>query len=182
MEHGNHRELLASRGLYYELVSQEALKHLEALVPLALGHPELGGIIPEAKRAIQKLQDQQWEGLCQFPWPNLKRQFNRGKHILFRVDHQAKELVEASHTYTDQQGRFEMLTPAGLEVQIFVDPNAKNMPAELKEKIREGDQDKGNIQLTSAFGETNGWLNIYYGECKDKKEGESEELSHLLSK
>ena len=59
MEHGNHRELLASRGWYYELVSQEALKHLEALVPLALGHPELGGIIPEAKRAIQKLQDQQ---------------------------------------------------------------------------------------------------------------------------
>ena len=86
----------------------------------------------------------------------MKRQFNRGKHILFRVDYQAKELVEASHTYTDQQGRFEMLTPAGLEVQIFVDPNAKNMPAELKEKIREGDQDKGNIQLTSAFGATNG--------------------------
>ena len=64
--------------------------------------------------------------------------------------------MEAGHTYTDQQGRFEMLTPAGLEVQIFVDPNAKNMPAELKEKIREGDQDKGNIQLTSAFGATNG--------------------------
>jgi len=41
---------------------------------------------------------------------------------LFRVDHQAKELVEASRTYTDQQGRFELLTPAGLEVQIFVDP------------------------------------------------------------
>ena len=84
----------------------------------------------------------------------MKRQFNRGKHILFRVDHQAKELAEASHTYTDQQGRFEMLTPAGLEVQIFVD--AKNVPAELKEKIREGGQDKGNIQLTSAFGATNG--------------------------
>ena len=41
---------------------------------------------------------------------------------LFRVEHQAKELVEAIRTYTDQQGRFEMLTPAGLEVQIFVDP------------------------------------------------------------
>ena len=39
---------------------------------------------------------------------------------LFRVDHRAKELVEASRTYTDQQGGFEMLTPAGLEVQIFV--------------------------------------------------------------
>ena len=115
MEQENHRALLASRGLSYDLVSQEALKYLEALVPLALGHPELEGIIPEAERAIQKLQDQQWEGLCQFPWPNLKRQFNRGKHILFRVDYQAKELVEASHTYTDQQGRFEMLTPAGLE-------------------------------------------------------------------
>ena len=41
---------------------------------------------------------------------------------LFRVDHPARELVEASRTYTDQQGKFEMLTPAGLEVQIFVDP------------------------------------------------------------
>ena len=50
---------------------------------------------------------------------------------LFRVDHPAKELVEAGRTYTDQQGRFEMLTTAGLEVQIFVDPkDAKNMPAE----------------------------------------------------
>ena len=57
---------------------------------------------------------------------------------LFRVDLQAKELVEASRTYTDQQGRFEMLTPAGLEVQIFVDTkDAKNVPAVLKEKIRE---------------------------------------------
>ena len=57
---------------------------------------------------------------------------------LFRVDHPAKELVEASRTYTDRQGRFEMLTPAGLEVQIFVDPkDAKNVPAELKEKVRE---------------------------------------------
>ena len=57
---------------------------------------------------------------------------------LFRVEHQAKELVEAIRTYTDQQGRFEMLTPAGLEVQIFVDTkDAKNVPAVLKEKIRE---------------------------------------------
>ena len=32
----------------------------------------------------------------------------------------------------------EMLTPAGLEVQIFVDTkDAKNVPAVLKEKIRE---------------------------------------------
>jgi len=31
-------------------------------------------------------------------------------------------LVETARTYTDQQGRFEMLTPADLEVQIFVDP------------------------------------------------------------
>ena len=37
---------------------------------------------------------------------------------LFRVDYQAKELVETARTYTDQQGKFEMLTPAGLEVQI----------------------------------------------------------------
>ena len=65
---------------------------------------------------------------------------------LFRVDHQAKELVEASRTYTDQQGRFEMLTPAGLEVQIFVDPkDANNVPAELKGKIREEEQNKGNV-------------------------------------
>ena len=41
---------------------------------------------------------------------------------LFRVDHQAKELVEAIRTYTDPQGGFGMLTPAGLEVQTFVDP------------------------------------------------------------
>ena len=56
---------------------------------------------------------------------------------LFRVDHPAKELVEASRTYTDPQGEFEMLTPAGLEVQIFVDPkDAKNVPAGLKEKVK----------------------------------------------
>ena len=61
-----------------------------------------------------------------------------GNYVNWTVDHQAKELVEASRTYTDRQGRFELPTPAGLEVQIFVDPkDAKNMPAELKEKIRE---------------------------------------------
>jgi hypothetical protein len=38
---------------------------------------------------------------------------------LFRVDPQAKELVEAGRTYTNPQGRFEMLTPAGLEVRGF---------------------------------------------------------------
>ena len=32
---------------------------------------------------------------------------------LFRVDHRAKELVEASRTYTDRQGGFQMLTPTG---------------------------------------------------------------------
>ena len=50
---------------------------------------------------------------------------------LFRVDYQAKELVEASRTYTDPQGRFEMLTPAGLEVQIFVDTMATHSYATL---------------------------------------------------
>ena len=65
---------------------------------------------------------------------------------LFRVDYQAKELVEASRTYTDRQGGFEMLTPTGLEVQIFVDPKeAKNVPAELKGKIRGDEQRKGNV-------------------------------------
>ena len=66
--------------------------------------------------------------------------------VNWTVDHQAKELVEASRTYTDQQGRFEILTPAGLEVQIFVDPkDAKNVTAELKEKVREDAQNKGNV-------------------------------------
>jgi hypothetical protein len=65
---------------------------------------------------------------------------------LFRVDHQAKELVETARTYTDPQGGFELLTPAGLEIQIFVDPKeAKNVPAELKGKIREEEQRKGNV-------------------------------------
>ena len=48
---------------------------------------------------------------------------------LFRVDHQAKELVETARTYTDQQGKFEVLTPAGLEVQIFVDPKDAKVTA-----------------------------------------------------
>ena len=52
--------------------------------------------------------------------------------------------MESSRTYTDQQGNFEMLTPAGL-VQIFVDPkDAKNVPAELKEKIRKEGRIRGN--------------------------------------
>ena len=39
-----------------------------------------------------------------------------------------------------------MLTPAGLEVQVFVDPKeARNVPAELKEKIRAEEQNKGNV-------------------------------------
>ena len=57
MEHRNHRELLASRGLYYGGGGQEALKNLEVLAPLASGHPELEDITPEAERAIQKLQN-----------------------------------------------------------------------------------------------------------------------------
>ena len=57
VEHRNHRELLAFRGLYYGGGGQEALKNLEVLAPLASGHPELEGIIPEAERAIQKLQN-----------------------------------------------------------------------------------------------------------------------------
>jgi len=54
--------------------------------------------------------------------------------------------VETARTYTDQQGRFEMLTPADLEVQIFVDPKeAKNVPAKLKEKVMEEATSKGNM-------------------------------------
>ena len=69
---------------------------------------------------------------------------------LFRVDHQAEELVDAGRTYTDQQGRFEMLTPASLEVRIFVDDKeAKNMPAELKEKVKEDGQNKGNLLIAA---------------------------------
>ncbi len=38
-----------------------------------------------------------------------------------------------------------MLTPAGLDVLVFVDTkDANNVPAELKEKIRKV-QDKGNM-------------------------------------
>ena len=65
---------------------------------------------------------------------------------LFRVDHRAKELVEASRTYTDRQGGFQMLTPAGLELQIFVDPkDANNVPDELKERMEEEVQSTGNM-------------------------------------
>ena len=53
--------------------------------------------------------------------------------------------MESSRTYTDQQGNFEMLTPAGL-VQIFVDPkDANNVTAELKEKVKEEVQSKSNM-------------------------------------
>jgi hypothetical protein len=39
-----------------------------------------------------------------------------------------------------------MLTPAGLEVQIFVDPKgANNVPAVLKERIEEEVTSKGNV-------------------------------------
>ena len=66
---------------------------------------------------------------------------------LFRVDHKAKELVESSRTSTDPHGRFEMLTPAGLEVQIFVNPKGvRNVPVELKEKIRGEVTSKGNMR------------------------------------
>ena len=54
--------------------------------------------------------------------------------------------MEASRSCAYQQGRFKMLTPAGLEIQIFVDPkDAKNVPAEIKEQIREEVQSKGNM-------------------------------------
>ena len=54
--------------------------------------------------------------------------------------------MESSRTYTDQQGNFEMLTPASLEVQIFVDPKeANNVPAELKVKVKEEVQSKSNM-------------------------------------
>jgi hypothetical protein len=43
-----------------------------------------------------------------------------------------------------------MLTPAGLEVQVFVDPkDANNVPAELKEKIREEMEEKGNLLIAA---------------------------------
>ena len=54
--------------------------------------------------------------------------------------------MESYRTYTDQQGNFEMITPAGLVVQIFVDPkDTKNVPAKLKEKVREEDTSTGNM-------------------------------------
>ena len=69
---------------------------------------------------------------------------------LFRVDHRAKELVETARTYTDQQGKFEVLTPAGLEVQIFVDTkDAKNVPAKLKERMEEEITSKGNVLVAN---------------------------------
>ena len=65
---------------------------------------------------------------------------------LFRVDHRAKELVETARTYTDQQGKFEMLTPAGLEMQIFLDPkDGKNVPAKLKERMEKKVTSTGNM-------------------------------------
>ena len=64
---------------------------------------------------------------------------------LFRVDHRAKELVEAGRPIPIHKEWFKILTLAGLEMQIFVDPkDANNVPAELKGKIREEVQDKGN--------------------------------------
>ena len=54
--------------------------------------------------------------------------------------------MEASRSSAYQQNRFKMLTPAGLEVQIFVDTkDAKNVPAELKEKVREEVQSTGKM-------------------------------------
>ena len=54
--------------------------------------------------------------------------------------------MAASRSYAYQQVRFEMLTPAGLEMQIFVDPKeAKNVPDGLKEEVREEVQSKGNM-------------------------------------
>ena len=54
--------------------------------------------------------------------------------------------MEASRSSAYQQGKFEMLTPAGLEVQIFVDTkDGKNVPDGLKEEVREEVQSKGNM-------------------------------------
>jgi len=45
-----------------------------------------------------------------------------------------------------------MLTPAGLEVQIFVDPKeAKNIPAKLKEKVRKEDQSLWKLTRSSSI-------------------------------
>ena len=63
---------------------------------------------------------------------------------LFRVDHQAKELVEARAVPIPINRASLRCWPQ--QVQIFVDPKeAKNLPAELKEKIREEEQNKGNM-------------------------------------
>ena len=65
---------------------------------------------------------------------------------LFRVDHPAKELVEAGRTYTDPQRGVKILTPAGLEVQIFFNlKDANNVPAGLKEKVKAEATGKGNM-------------------------------------
>ena len=45
---------------------------------------------------------------------------------------------------------FEMLTPAGLEVQIFVDPKeVKNVPAKLKERMEKKVTSKGNVLVAN---------------------------------
>jgi hypothetical protein len=51
-------------------------------------------------------------------------------------------------------GRFEMLTPVGLEVQIFVTPkDAKNVPAELRGRVREEATSKGCCRWLSNDGD-----------------------------
>jgi len=72
-----------------------------------------------------------------------------------------------------------LLTPAGLEVQIFVDPKeANNVPAELKEKIRKV-QDKGNmlrgISISISFSSNS--FPSYEGETSNN----SNFSSHLLA-
>ena len=43
-----------------------------------------------------------------------------------------------------------MLTSAGLEVQIFVDPkDANNVPAKLRERIEEEVASKGNVLVAN---------------------------------
>ena len=43
-----------------------------------------------------------------------------------------------------------MLTPAGLEVQIFVDTkDGKNVPARLKERMEEEVTSKGNVLVAN---------------------------------
>ena len=58
--------------------------------------------------------------------------------------------MAASRSYAYQQGKFEMLTPAGLEVQIFVDTkDGKNVPAKLKERMEEEVTSKGNVLVAN---------------------------------